>query len=361
MFETWSDKCWVEYLELDGSRVGHTMEDGTFIGSEEQWWSWMPAHSQNTWGSVNGSGCYWDATWGNQSARNAGKAGQYGAVMRDIVAYRFPQSGGGPRQWDLVLFEDNLIFENCRGSRYGPSGMTALEPYFNGPGSSSHRMIWRRNVIFNCIQDQISTFDNNGTTVKDGNGILSDRFNVYGYTGRALYEANLVIDNGANGIGVLSGKNVDLFSNTIVGNMRHPDRSGAGEMLFYFQANDGAQAGCKAFSNVAWAQTNRKALAIFQAPAPAFGNNVLWGNGGVEMSGPSDRVAQPIFIDSTQNMANRSPYRYRSSFDMTRVNFQLRPDSPGVGLAHPTYRASRDILGNLPPAAPCSGCFFYPG
>lgn len=131
--------------------------------------------------------------------------------------------------WDLVDVSYNLIHDCCKYSVYNTSGVS-----FYGAVDST-KTTWdgrygyhaTGNYIFNCLCTVPYT-PGGKNFVTDGNGISVDSLNtpnnlhpeIVPYTKHGRVDSNVVVGCGGRGIHIYNSINVDLWFNSIIGNMR---------------------------------------------------------------------------------------------------------------------------------------------
>lgn len=147
-------------------------------------------------------------------------------TIKNCLIHGAPFSGIQGYLCDNVRIENNIIYDNCKGTgttvHENGSGISIYHPISHEPGKGFHIII-RNNIMY----DNVAT-NNVGSTgfPTDGNGIIMDDFhcsqswdhsrtggNNYPYS--SLIENNLIFNNGGRGVHVFGSDNVTVRNNTV--------------------------------------------------------------------------------------------------------------------------------------------------
>ncbi len=300
----------IEGLEINGSRVGTTLPDGTYIGS----WNDMLAYSNRSCSNI-GYHCNQGIMLGCGGCNtNQG----HHIVVRDNVTHDFGGSGISTFGVDYVIIEDNVSFNNGNFSRYGESGISAGFPALVGGGSmSDYGFIVRRNTTYDNKQYLGSIDCGCGPGITDGNGIILDGMDHNGAYRRVLVESNLSYNNGVevpgqgvhgSGMHSVDSSNAEFINNTAYGN--------AAAQIFACCASNNN----KFYNNIAIG--NRPLFAAHGVPFTG-GCNISSGSENVPTT-----VTDPMFVNPSAG------------------DFSLRAGSPAINAAC-GQTASSDLNGAL--------------
>ena len=260
--------------------------------------------------------------------------------VRNCKVHDFQGGGIGGSNFDYLIIENNLVYNNSWYGMYATSGISVFHPQNYDSNTDTYKIIVRGNVCFNnktlipwAGRDYLS----------DGNGIIIDdnkNSQITGgipYTGKTLVENNVSYYNGGSGIHAYSSNNVDIINNTAYNNGRvvgYPEIYGA----------DGSNVNI--YNNIMYARTGGACNS--NAGGTTYDYNIYF-NGPAYRKGANDITADPKFV--------------KISYDRN-ANFSLRKTSPAInaGCDTPGRYSLYDINGVARPvgAKPDRGAFESP-
>ncbi len=260
-------------------------------------------------------------------------------IVRGNTVSKCPGGGIYTVQADYVTFEDNIVWGNAYYSPYAASGISFYQNW-NSDNSTGYKMIARRNVVYgntNKIPFYQSNPDPAKRTITDGNGIIVDdsRNTQNGsklgiYTGRTLFENNVIFENGARGLHVFSSDHVDIVNNTSYHNSFQVETP-EGEAST-IEASD-----VRVFNNILIPRSDRVSITRYSSDAneratQVFERNLVFGGLGFD-------------ADKTKNMIGIDP----KFVNITIKNFRLQNDSPAIDAGSSSLSAKDDIEGKTRP------------
>ncbi len=325
----------IEGLAIDASRVGRTMYDGHTITSEADADAWYISKGgyQTVDPQNRGHNMGTALNIGRQGGGSDPGRKTHHIVIRDVVACNAPGAGIALRRCDWDLQEDNLVFNNARGSGWGQSGATNFAPEAVEDGNQdTYRKIMRRLVGYNNRQLVPSVHDGDTSRDKDGNAFLLDLSRRYSgdkraadYQYRTLFESCLGVGAGGCGVATVNYDHADIIGNTLYGNNRSPNNS-SGEIRIGWSQDD------RVIGNLCIG-TRQGGLILnsVQNIGPVtFSHNICHGPNQPQTTGSNQLFADPRFV--------------MASVDPAVMDFRLQANSPALGHVHPSLRASLDLL-----------------
>ncbi len=235
-----------------------------------------------------------------------------------------PGAGIGPGEADWVTIENNVSRNNSWTTQYGTSGIS-INGGSNFDGTAGgYRVLIANNKTFGNRTFEIWKQVNK---ISDGNGIIIDvnyekklpeneRFN-----GRTLVCNNLTVGNGGSGIHAFKSRAVDIINNTAYFNGASPELKWG--QIFVQQCDD-----VRILNNIAVAPPGQPINSVGHGAGDQNSTNIvrannLWfGGDSKPLSGESDALADPQFVNA--------------STDFSVANFQLKADSPALGAGKTT-------------------------
>lgn len=182
-------------------------------------------------------------------------------------------AGAASMEADYIVYENNLIYNNCWYSIYGNSGISNLNSWnYDDHSSVAYSMIIRNNILYG---NQLFVPWTGPCKIYDGNGIIIDSETNEGksfpaYSGRTLIENNVSFNNGGRGIHVYKSANVDIINNTSYFNGKSPELSD-GEITVQNASN------IRVFNNIMYARNGERANLRYQSPTNiTYGNNLIY-------------------------------------------------------------------------------------
>lgn len=282
------------YVVIDGFEVeGHLQQITTAVADQEN------ANAQ-TGGSV---GPITDSN--GISVTNLSRH----IVVRNNVVHDHPGGGIIANDTDYVTVEYNRVYNTSWHSPYGTSGISYLTSR-DADSSTGYRQIVRGNIV-SGVQNLYPCKCFGFAQQTDGNGIIIDSQNKFGYTGKTLISNNIVFSNGGRGIHMLNSSNIDVFFNTASLNSQIAI-TGEGEITV-----DKADA-VRVWNNILVARSDRPANLVRNSTNVDVNHNVVKGGNGFTSTG------------ATGNRLNTDP-RFAQGTDTAA--YSLRGDSPALNTA----------------------------
>lgn len=222
---------------------------------------------------------------------------------------------------DYIQVENNLVHDNGRWTRYGPSGMTILGGNPVDGLYDNYRVFFLNNYVFN---NESLTPWAQINAISDGNGIIVDSnlntgfVTVGPYPGRTLIQNNVTYDNGGSGIHVFRSIKVDTINNTAFGNNRVMNY---GEIT-YQDANNGI-----AQNNILVATDNRAVTYRVAGTLPGTSLSPFINN--VYVRSPAGPEPVTWTVDRGNLLVPDA--RFAAPGRDIDADFRLRGDSPALG------------------------------
>jgi parallel beta-helix repeat protein len=241
-------------------------------------------------------------------------------VIRNCTIHDFPAGGIGSIKADYLTIENNTVYNNSWYTMYATSGIS-LWHLWNSDKATSYKNVVRGNLCYN-----------NKTLVKwvslkrysDGNGIIIDDNKneqdgaIKGiYTGRTLVENNICYNNGGSGIHAYNCVNVDIINNTAFNN-------GIVPQVAYPEIYQGSCDNGVVMNNIMYARKGGKVNANYSNKNVVYNYNIYF-NGGAEIKGKYDRIADPMFVNA--------------SVDPSIADFHLSENSPAIDFGTSVFTA----------------------
>ncbi|WP_210515985.1 choice-of-anchor Q domain-containing protein [Hymenobacter terricola] len=276
-----------------------------------------------------------------------GSAGNIPNHIRVLSNEVFECGGAGiaASQADYVTIDRNVVYNNCWYTVYGSSGIT-INSSRNLDTNAGYHIIITHNKCFNN-RLYVSWFSKTYPTpamppygnckgITDGNGIILDKNNDYGYTGAFQVANNLCVANGGAGIQVFKTKNADLINNTCYRNSHSGELRGIRGEVF-INETDNVLVQNNIFSTNAGAKTYGLGAA---STGLSFTNNLFF---------DSDT---PTSTPTTgANIVKADPGFQGAGVDPATANFALNPGSPAINQGLNTLSSGQalnylDLAGN---------------
>ena len=257
-------------------------------------------------------------------------------VIKNMDISKCPGGGIGSSYADYITIENNKVYDNCKWSIFGNSGISIYNGFNYDYSKDKYKNVIQNNESYNNVQ-RIKWFQ--VQAMSDGNGIIVDDTNnaqkagAEPYEGWTLVQNNLTYGNGGSGIHAYSSSNVDIINNTSYMNNVIPELNW-GEI--YSQSGTNVTI----MNNILYGR-GRKLNEIYGNTNVVYDYNIYF-NGTPMVQGPNDRIVDPKFVDPSV------------------ANFRLRSDSPAIDAAFASVAPERDITGALR-NIPDIGAFEYVG
>ena len=203
------------------------------------------------------------------------------------------------------------------------------------------------------------------STILDGQGLYVTRSDP-NYNGTFLFENNLCVNNGKNGINFdrSNGSSAIIRNNTIYFNGAHDLVQDISASVEGNPRHGGQKvAGIKAnfvknvtvVNNIVETRYNNySALELFNVEGSRFVNNNIFVKGSISWgeNNPSNMIdVSPEFVNPTELSDDASVMSDWETY-MDNVDFSLQSTSPAINAGMPEYSPQIDILGNSRPILP---------
>ena len=311
--------------------------------------------------------------WGGYGAHN-------NIIIRNNIVHDTPGSGIRFNDSDHITIENNTVYNTTWWTSSASSAVVYAETIaVDGDNGTDIKMIMRGNLVYNNwnrIPFYVTQLpDNSGndnpnygtasySKIVDGQGLYVTRSDP-GYNGTFLFENNLCVNNGKNGINfdnslAASGvyRNNTLYFNGVHeyiqdlsladGNTAHRGQNVAG-----IKANKVLNA--SVVNNIIVTRALEDAPSFYQNGFAAMqlnnvsgiriANNNLFVNGTYAWPATSDNnlIDQaPLFVSA--------PAVVNGPIDISATNFELRENSPAINAGDSSYAPFEDFKGNPRPS-----------
>ena len=303
-------------------------------------------------------------------------------IIRNNIVHDTPGSGIRFNDSDHITIENNTIYNTTWWTSSASSAVVFAETIAVSEenNTSEIKMIIRGNTVYNNwnrIPFYMSSFPDNAqppsgdygnagySTILDGQGLYVTRSDP-NYNGTFLFENNLCVNNGKNGINfdrsnassaIISNNTIyfngvhDLvqdISVSVEGNPRHGGQKVAGIKANFVKE-------VTVVNNIVETRfDNYSALELFNVEGSRFVNNNIFVNGSVSWgeNNPSNLINvspefenPPVLSDDANVMSDWETY-------MDNVDFSLKSTSPAIDAGLSEFSPQTDILGNARPTLP---------
>lgn len=300
-------------------------------------------------------------------------------IIRNNVVHDTPGSGIRFNDSDHITIENNTVYNTTWWTSSASSAVVFAETIAisEEDNTSDIKMIIRGNTVYNNwnrIPFYMSSFPDNAqppngnygnagySTILDGQGLYVTRSDP-NYIGTFLFENNLCVNNGKNGINfdrsnassALIRNNTIYFngahdlvqdiSESVEGNPRHGGQKVAGIKANYVN-------NVTVVNNIVETRFgNYSALELLNFEGSIFVNNNIFVNGSISWgeSNPSNIIGiSPEFVNPTELSDDASIMSDWETY-MDNVDFSLLSTSPAINAGISEYSPQSDILGNARP------------
>ena len=300
-------------------------------------------------------------------------------IIRNNVVHDTPGSGIRFNDSDHITIENNTIYNTTWWTSSASSAVVFAETISISEEDNTDeiKMIIRGNTVYNNwnrIPFYMSSFPENAqppsedygsagySTILDGQGLYVTRSDA-NYNGTFLFENNLCVNNGKNGINfdrsnassALIRNNTIYFngahdlvqdiSESVEGNPRHGGQKVAGIKANFVKnvtvVNNIVETRFETYS----------ALELFNVDGSRFVNNNIFVNGSISWgeNNPSNMIdVSPEFVNPTELSDDASVMSDWETY-MNNVDFSLQSISPAINAGMSEYSPQLDILGNARP------------
>ena len=300
-------------------------------------------------------------------------------IIRNNVVHDTPGSGIRFNDSDHITIENNTIYNTTWWTSSASSAVVFAETISISEEDNTDeiKMIIRGNTVYNNwnrIPFYMSSFPDNAqppngnygnagySTILDGQGLYVTRSDP-NYNGTFLFENNLCVNNGKNGINfdrsnassALIRNNTIYFngahdlvqdiSESVEGNPRHGGQKVAGIKANFVKnvtvVNNIVETRFETYS----------ALELFNVDGSRFVNNNIFVNGSISWgeNNPSNMIdVSPEFVNPTELSDDASVMSDWETY-MNNVDFSLQSTSPAINAGMSEYSPQLDILGNARP------------
>ena len=300
-------------------------------------------------------------------------------IIRDNIVHDTPGSGIRFNDSDHITIENNTVYNTTWWTSSASSAIVFAETIAisEEENKDDMKMIVRGNTVYNNwnrIPFYMSSFPDNAqppngnygnagySTILDGQGIYVTRSDP-NYKGIFLFENNLCVNNGKNGINFdrSNASSAIIRNNTIYFNGAHDLVQDISVSVEGNPRHGGQKvAGIKAnfVNNVSVVNNivetrfdNYSALELFNVDGSRFVNNNIFVNGSISWgeSNPSNmKDVSPEFVNPTKLSDDASVMSDWENY-MSNVDFSLQSTSPAINAGMSEYSPQFDILGNPRP------------
>ena len=305
--------------------------------------------------------------------------GNFGAhkhiIIRNNVVYNTGGSGIRFNDSDHITVEYNTVYNTTWWSSSAESAIVFAETIAeSGDNGTDVKMIMRGNVVYNNW-NRIPFYktqepDNSGNTnpdygtasysdILDGQGLYVTRSDV-NYNGTFLFENNVCVNNGKNGInfdnslaaGAIYQNNTLYYNGVheIIQDLSEAEGNTAhrGQKVGGIKANKVKDA--KAVNNIVVTRDNIFSALEFNNMSGVYSaNNNIFLNGTLKNpSGVTNEFDSTNLINSNPSFVS-APAIVNDSIDISQTNFNLMSDSPAINAGDNNYASSIDINQNSRP------------
>ena len=303
-------------------------------------------------------------------------------IIKNNIVHDTPGSGIRFNDSDHVTIENNTVYNTTWWTSSASSAIVFAETISTSEEDNTDeiKMIIRGNTVYNNwnrIPFYMSSFPDNAqppsgnygnasySTILDGQGLYVTRSDP-NYNGTFLFENNLCVNNGKNGINFdrSNGSSAIIRNNTIYFNGAHDLVQDISASIEGNPRHGGQKvAGIKAnfvknvtvVNNIVETRYNNySALELFNVEGSIFVNNNIFVKGSISWgeNNPSNMIdVSPEFVNPTDFSDDASIMSDWETY-MDNADFSLQSTSPAINAGMPEYSPQIDILGNSRPILP---------
>jgi len=225
---------------------------------------------------------------------------------------------------DYLTVDSNEVFNNAWYSVHGCSGISLLNNW-NFDNDQNYKIFITRNKVYN--NKMLVPWHITGK-IQDGNGIIIDRgmnkqkgSKLSAYRGRTLIANNISYKNGGGGIHTFHSENIDIVYNTSYLNNQSPEIS-------YGQISINASNNVNVLNNILYSQGGKPINVRYGGSNVKFDYNLNANSSLIKASGPSDMIADPLFMNASGG------------------DFRLKSTSPAINSGMKFNSVTTDFLGD---------------
>jgi parallel beta-helix repeat protein len=305
----------------------------------------------------------------------------YHIIIRNNIVHDTPGSGIRFNDSDHVLIENNTVYNTTWWTSSASSAIVFAETIASADDNGTDaKMILRGNTVYNNwnrIPFFMTSLPENGqppsggygnadySTILDGQGLYVTRSDP-NYNGTFLFENNLCVNNGKNGINFdrSNGSSALIRNNTIYFNGAHDLVQDISENVEGNPRHGGQKvAGIKAnfvknvtvINNIVETRfDNYSALELPNVTGTRTVSNNIFVLGSISWgaSNPSNnQEGSPQFVNPTELSDDATEMSDWETY-MDNVDFSLQSTSPAINAGNSEYSPQLDILGNARPILP---------
>ena len=303
-------------------------------------------------------------------------------IIKNNIVHDTPGSGIRFNDSDHITIENNTVYNTTWWTSSASSAIVFAETISTSEEDNTDeiKMIIRGNTVYNNwnrIPFYMSSFPDNAqppsgnygnasySTILDGQGLYVTRSDP-NYNGTFLFENNLCVNNGKNGINFdrSNGSSAIIRNNTIYFNGAHDLVQDISASIEGNPRHGGQKvAGIKAnfvknvtvVNNIVETRYNNySALELFNIEGSRFVNNNIFVKGSISWgeNNPSNMIdVSPEFVNPTDLSDDASTMSDWETY-MDNADFSLQSTSPAINAGMPEYSPQIDILGNSRPILP---------
>ena len=303
-------------------------------------------------------------------------------IIKNNIVHDTPGSGIRFNDSDHITIENNTVYNTTWWTSSASSAIVFAETISTSEEDNTDeiKMIIRGNTVYNNwnrIPFYMSSFPDNAqppsgnygnasySTILDGQGLYVTRSDP-NYNGTFLFENNLCVNNGKNGINFdrSNGSSAIIRNNTIYFNGAHDLVQDISASVEGNPRHGGQKvAGIKAnfvknvtvVNNIVETRYNNySALELFNVEGSRFVNNNIFVKGSISWgeNNPSNMIdVSPEFVNPTELSDDASVMSDWETY-MDNADFSLQSTSPAINAGMPEYSPQIDILGNSRPILP---------
>ncbi|MEH1843050.1 MAG: right-handed parallel beta-helix repeat-containing protein [Nostoc sp.] len=197
-------------------------------------------------------------------------------------------------QSDYLTIDNNEVFNNAWYSVYACSGISVLNSW-NSDNNRNYKIFVTRNKVY---KNQMFVAPISNHKIQDGNGIIIDRgmnkqkgSRLSAYQGRTLIASNITYKNGGGGIHTFQSENIDIVNNTSYMNNQSPE-------ILYGQISINASNNVNVFNNILYSERGKPINVRYGGNNVRFDYNLDANSSLINVSGPSDMIADPLFMNA---------------------------------------------------------------